>query len=199
MSGVAHEFPPCRMSFEEFAEWIPTASSKHEFLRGVVYGMAGGTDIHSMLSAAILAELRVQLKPKGCIVHTSDMLIKTPKNLAGFFPDASVVCGPRDPKRAPVLSIDNPCIVVEVLSKATRNYDQGDKLLMYKSIPSLLYYILIDSRKVSVQLHSRQSDRSWIVTELSSRTECMELPVYQIKIGLMSIYEDVEFDDFDDD
>jgi Uma2 family endonuclease len=41
-------------------------------------------------------------------------------------------------------TIINPLMIVEVLSKSTKNYDQGDKFDYYRSIPEFLEYILID-------------------------------------------------------
>jgi len=41
-------------------------------------------------------------------------------------------------------TIINPLMIVEVLSKITKNYGRGDKFDYYRSIPEFLEYILID-------------------------------------------------------
>lgn len=41
-------------------------------------------------------------------------------------------------------TVMNPMLIAEVLSQSTKNYDQGDKFLYYRSIPEFKEYILID-------------------------------------------------------
>ena len=48
-------------------------------------------------------------------------------------------------------TIINPLAIVEVLSKSTKNYDQGDKFDYYRSIPEFLEYILIAQYQVYVE------------------------------------------------
>jgi Uma2 family endonuclease len=187
-------FPPCRMSFEEYLAFVSSAKLKHEFYHGVVYGMAGGTKAHSALAIAIATQLSLRFLPKGCDVFGSDMLVKNPAQTAAFFPDASVVCGPRDTSQDQSTAISNPCIVVEVLSKSTRNYDQGDKLLEYRKIPTLQYYILIDSQALHLQLHAREANGSWRLTEILEREANLELPVYEVSIPVSEIYGRLTFD-----
>ncbi len=45
----------------------------------------------------------------------------------------------------------NPCVIVEVLSPSTRVYDEGIKFGLYKDIPSLKEYVLIDAEKIRVE------------------------------------------------
>lgn len=182
------------MSFEEFAEWIPKASAKHEFLRGLVYGMAGGTHAHSVLAAAMTTQLSLHFLPKGCDVLTSDLLVQTPSRSAAFFPDVSVVCGPLDSTQMQATMISNPCIIVEVMSKSTRNYDQGDKLIEYRRIPTLQYYILVDSQQFCMYVYARQANRTWQVIELIERDSVLQLPVYDVSIPLSDIFGRLQFE-----
>jgi Uma2 family endonuclease len=48
-------------------------------------------------------------------------------------------------------TIINPLMIVEVLSKSTKNYYRGDKFDYYRSIPEFLEYILIAQYKVYVE------------------------------------------------
>ena len=48
-------------------------------------------------------------------------------------------------------TIMNPLMIVEVLSKNTKNYDRGDKFDYYRSIPEFREYILIDHYKFYVE------------------------------------------------
>jgi Uma2 family endonuclease len=64
-----------------------------------------------------------------------------------------VVCGPRAP--ADALEIDNPVIVVEVLSPSTAAVDHGRKLSGYFSLPSVQHYLILNPDRRAVLHHKR--------------------------------------------
>ena len=49
-----------------------------------------------------------------------------------------------------------PVIIVEVLSKSTRRFDQTDKRLRCQSIPTLEEYVLIEQDKGEIQVFSKK-------------------------------------------
>ena len=76
------------------------------------------------------------------------MRMNIPENTLYTYPDLSVYCNE-------VETIDNnkdtarkPVVIFEILSKSTRNYDQGQKFALYREIPTLKEYILIDREKI---------------------------------------------------
>ena len=69
-----------------------------------------------------------------------------------FVPDALVVCPPPPPD---VVEIDNPLIVVEVLSPSTAALDHGVKLEGYFSLPSVAHYLILDPDRRVVIHHKR--------------------------------------------
>ena len=71
-----------------------------------------------------------------------------------FVPDAVVVCPP--PPDA--VEIDNPRIVVEVLSPLTAALDHGVKLESYFSLASLAHYLILDPDRRVVIHHARGGD-----------------------------------------
>jgi Uma2 family endonuclease len=54
-------------------------------------------------------------------------------------------------------NITNPSIVIEVLSPSTKNYNRGDKFMLYRNIPTLREYILVDSLSIHIE--------SWCINE----------------------------------
>ncbi len=43
-------------------------------------------------------------------------------------------------------------MLIEVLSKGTKNYNRGEKFKLYRDIPKLKEYVLIDSESLSVEI-----------------------------------------------
>lgn len=70
-----------------------------------------------------------------------------------FYPDAMVVCGEDNEDQYYKTS---PILIVEVLSKTTRKFDQTAKRLRCQTIPTLEEYVLIEQDKGEIQVFSRQ-------------------------------------------
>jgi Uma2 family endonuclease len=91
-----------------------------------------------------------------CEVFTDALAIKVDARTS-YEPDASVVCGA--PPRGDALMLDDPIIVVEVLSPSTAGIDHGRKLSGYFSIPSVEHYLILDpDRRVAIHHKRGASD-----------------------------------------
>ena len=70
--------------------------------------------------------------------------------------------------------LTDPVMVMEVLSSATKKRDRGDKLAVYKTLPSLMEYVLIGSEAQEIIVYRRESNwrayhyRSGDLVELTS-------------------------------
>ena len=75
-----------------------------------------------------------------------------------YYPDVMVSCGPElDDEYCE----EAPCLLVEVLSRATRRTDQREKLAAYTAIPSLDTYLLIEQRRRLVDHYRRDAAGLW--------------------------------------
>jgi len=92
----------------------------------------------------------------------------------------------------------NPLLIVEVLSKSTKNYDQGDKFLYYRSIPELREYILIDQLQYHVMQYVKTADSQWLFTELEGESGLLSLRSIDFQIALSDLYEKVNFKESED-
>lgn len=143
-------YVPNKISEEDYLQGELLAEFKHEYIDGEVYAMAGASEYHNLLSGNILTELKNQIKGKPCKVFMADMKVKAEQCF--FYPDVMVVCQ-TDNEHAYYKT--SPVIIVEVLSKTTRRFDQMIKRLRYQSIPSLEEYVLIEQDKGEIQIFSR--------------------------------------------
>jgi len=60
-------------SYLEYRMLEEASSTKHEFLDGEIYVMAGGTPLHAALGTAVATALSKQLAGSDCRVHSSDL------------------------------------------------------------------------------------------------------------------------------
>jgi Uma2 family endonuclease len=193
MSPVqASELP--RMSFEEYLEREQQSATKHEFLDGLVYAMAGSTIDHSTITVNVVTELNIGLRGRSCRVVSNDVLVVTPAAANGFYPDVSVVCNAEI--RGAQRILDLPTLVVEVLSPGTRRYDLTIKLARYKLIPALRAILFLESTRREAQLFAREPLSTWPAEPQTFTGEDAEVPLEAlgITLPLSAIYFNIAFD-----
>ncbi|NJO17289.1 MAG: Uma2 family endonuclease [Thioploca sp.] len=173
----------------EYLAMEETTQVRHEFLQGKIFAMSGGTFNHAVLSGNVYFALKTKLREKPCQPLNSDMRIHTPAGL-DTYPDVSVYCG------QPELTDNNktllnPVVIIEVLSPTTRNYDQGEKFRLYRSIPSLQDYLLIDSERIAASHFHKLANADWLLHEHTVSSDIILLPAIEQPLSLAEIYENV--------
>jgi Uma2 family endonuclease len=133
---------------------------KHEFYRGDVRAMGGGTNEHARLGARLIAQLGRQLEGGPCEIYSSDLRIRVGADLITY-PDASVVCGEIVMDTEDPNAQLNPTVICEVTSPSSESYDRGGKLTRYQQIPSLREYVVVSHRERAVDVFRRMEDGSW--------------------------------------
>lgn len=160
MSGPARRHH--RYTYADYVALELTSSTKHEFLDGEIYAMAGGSEEHSALAAAALRLLGNATEGRPCRAHTSDLRIYVESVGLATFPDGSVICGPLEQHGpSPRATALNPVVLLEVTSDSSEEYDTGDKVEFYRTIPSLREYIIISHRERRVIVHAKSVDGAW--------------------------------------
>ena len=119
--------------------------------------------------------------------------INIPGNTLYTYPDFSIICG-----KAEITDIDNvtnPSVIIEILSKSTKDYDRGTKFNLYRNISTLKEYILIDSTSVTVEIYSRQDNNTWILKEYKQLSDRFTISTISLILSLKDVYDDVNFDE----
>jgi Uma2 family endonuclease len=152
-----------RYTYADYVALESHSQTKHEFLDGEIYAMAGGSEEHSALSAEVLRLLGNAVGNRPCRVHTSDLRIYVEATGMATFPDGAVVCGPlQQHLPSPKATAVNPSVLVEVTSDSSEDYDKGEKLESYRTIPSLQEYIIVSHRERRIVVHRRIPQGEWI-------------------------------------
>lgn len=149
-----------RMTWEEYLAFEETSEGKHEYHGGVLVAMVGVTRAHARLAGRLYAALLAHLDGKRCVPFVSDFRIRVEAADCGLYPDVFASCveggAPGD------LYSTEAALVIEVLSKSTEAYDRGDKFALYKQLPSLRGYVLVDTKAVSVDVFRRGDGGVWL-------------------------------------
>lgn len=160
-----------KVSFTE-AEYFAleaTSPEKHEYIDGEIYDMAGGDEVHAAVGANVIGALLSRLRGGRCRPYTSDLRVWSPLVRAYVYPDVTVVCGPVDKSdmKGDHLSVKNPVVVVEVVSPGSEDYDRTDKVAIYKAIPTVRDYLIVDPDARAIEHHARDEAGGWRLSVVS--------------------------------
>jgi Uma2 family endonuclease len=185
--------PQHRYSLAEYLKREEAADYKSQFYQGEIFAMTGGTPNHNRITVNSLVSISIQLDGSGCRPFNSDQRIRIPANNLLTYPDISVVCGELELDDQDPNAINNPLVIVEVLSKSTESYDRGKKFDLYRELPSLREYLLISQETVHVERFVRQDDGTWNLAVFKGIDAEVELQSVNVKLKLTTVYNDVTF------
>ena len=164
---------------------------RHEYFRGEIFVMAGGTPEHNTIALNVAAAFHSALTGSPCRAFGSDQRIANPSGLYTY-PDVSIVCGPLQLTSERLPSILNPVVLVEVLSDSTRDYDRGEKFDLYASIPTFRDYLLVEPARVHIEHRSRAAtNEEWTSVVKQSIDDSLSLTSVSIVMPLARVYENI--------
>ncbi len=170
-----------QMSSEEFLLWAEGKEGRWELHDGVPVLMAPERVAHNRSKLRAATALQDALAAAGlpCEVFTDGLAIKIDARTS-YEPDASVMCGAPPPGDA--LTIDNPIIVVEVLSPSTAGIDHGRKLRAYFSLPSVHHYLILEPEERVVIHHKRGQGEAIETRVLTSGVARLDPPGFEVAV-----------------
>jgi Uma2 family endonuclease len=186
-----HPADETRFTEDEYVALERVSKTKHEFFNGQIIAMAGGSPRHNAICANVIGALGAALRGKPCVVMTSDQAVYVAKKASYFYPDVTVVCGKAQFSPKHQQAVQNPALVVEVLSRSTEHYDLNEKFRYYRLVPSLKEFVTVFRNERIVQHWSRTEVGRWIGATVEG-DGAVELPGLGVSLTLAEIYEKVE-------
>ena len=148
-------------SAEDYLHWEAGQAIRHEYLDGEVFAMAGAEDRHVTVSGNVYIALRQHLSGTPCRTYMADMKLRVEAANSFHYPDVMVTCSAADAQDRLVKR--EPRLLVEVLSESTAGYDRGAKFGIYRLLPSLQEYVLIDPVERTTDVYRKGPDGLWVL------------------------------------
>ncbi|MBX2921111.1 MAG: Uma2 family endonuclease [Chitinophagaceae bacterium] len=172
----------------EYLEWERSVQQKHEYYQGEVFAMAGAGKRHNKIYSNLFGRLAALLQGNACQPYGSDLRIHIPENTLFTYPDISIIC--RDiVDEGDEEYVVEPSVIIEILSPSARGYDRGEKFRLYRDIPSLKEYILIDSESIAIEAFRINTATHWELEEYRSLKEALLIRTVELILPLADIYE----------
>ena len=190
--SMARPAPIATMTYVEYLAFEEASLDRHEYLRGEVYAMSGGTPEHAALEAAFARHLAnaLEASKKPCRVYSANLRVRVEATDFTCYPDASVVCGKLETSPVDRNAALNPVLVVEVLSDGTEAYDRGVKASHYRHIPSVREYVLVSQHSPLVEVWRKNDQARWEVAAVAGKGEHAELTSLGVTIDVDAVYRD---------
>jgi Uma2 family endonuclease len=147
---------------------------------------------HNAIRGNLAYEIGMRVRKNGYPCFSADQRLYLPEN--GFFgyPDFLVFRG------TPAIygdddAVMNPVLLAEVRSRSTFEYDGNEKLRWYQDIPTLREYLILDSRRVGIELWRKLESGPWaLVTETVRPDGELYLESVGLPLQIADVYAGVD-------
>jgi Uma2 family endonuclease len=171
-------------------------TGKYEFFNRKRKLMAGGTHPHNLAISNTVTTLNIlsrQIQLNLQITSSDTKIISFLEYKNYMYPDIVVVEGKPFFEDEHQDIIVNPKLIIEVLSDSTEGFDRGDKFKSYRQIKSLKEYILISSKRKSIEQYYCDENGRWQFGE--SITEgALKLYSLPLELQFDEVYLNVVFE-----
>lgn len=175
------------LTIEEFLAFEGRSTIWHEYVAGEVYALATPSQAHEIIVSHLAAEIDAHLRRRPCRSYRGSrhLQFRAHGEDIVYRPDIWVACG-RD-RDAQGEFIDEPRLVVEVLSPSTERTDRREKSLYYREIPTLEEIVFVSQLTARITVLRRA--QRWAPTPLIDIGDVLVLESVSLSIPLQRIFE----------
>jgi Uma2 family endonuclease len=178
---------------EEYLQLERESEIRHEYRDGEIVPMTGGTANHNSIFLNLCVALKLGLRGQNYKVFGGDLRLWIPEYQLYTYPDAMVIQGEPVFQDNRQDTVTNPCLIIEVLSKSTQNYDRSDKFKFYRSMPSFQEYLLINQYQIELE-HYTKTPEGWLLRDYTAETQQIKLASVGLELSIADLYEGVNFE-----
>lgn len=177
---------------EEYLDFEVNSPERHEYVDGAIRLMTRGTPSHNEIAGNLYILLKLALKQKPYRTFYVDQRLWIPQRNIYTYPDIMVTEQPLQLQEGRTDTVMNPCLVAEVLSKSTKDYDRGEKFVAYRTIETFKEYLLIDQYRIYVEHYVKTAANQWLLTEYTSPDAVLTLESVEVRLRIADLYENIE-------
>ncbi|WP_353259248.1 Uma2 family endonuclease, partial [Prochlorothrix hollandica] len=169
------EAPTPPLTAAEYLAQEAQADRKNELIQGTLFPMAGASANHNRIATNLCRLLPLENDEQTFEIFMGDMRLGVPDQATYTYPDIMVIKGEpqfQTPRQTEVL---NPCLIIEILSDSTANYDKTAKFQLYRTLPSLEEYILVSQQDYRLEHYTKLDDRRWLLQDITGLEASLQL------------------------
>jgi Uma2 family endonuclease len=179
---------------EEYLTLEEKAIDRHEYRDGEIITMTGGTTNHNQIALNFCRKFPLTIENQDYYLYINDVRLWVAQYRFYTYPDVMIIKGKPIYQGTSKVNVTNPSIILEVLSKSTRDYDRTDKFKYYRSLPEFQEYILIDQYRFYIAQYFKQAEGQWIFNDYEGGEAVLKLASIDFEISFLDLYERVDFE-----
>ena len=177
------------MTLEEFLRWEDGTDTRYELIDGSPLARAPPARAHGMLCARLAGMIDAGLRSRRpCSAQSEAGIARSDREDTCYIADLVVTCQPHE--RGEQL-VNDPILIVEILSPGTERHDRQSKVPAYRDIGSVIEILLIDSESIYAEILRREGDR-WITELVQGRDAVLNLSSVELLIAMADLYEGID-------
>jgi Uma2 family endonuclease len=178
------------LTVTEFLDACPRDQRHYQLFDGIVVAMAPPGDRHQIIAGRLGGALynAVEANLPGCSVRVQAGI--APHGVEGrdhFETDVTVTCEPPDAGYRGI--VEEPLLIVEILSPGTDRDDVFIKLPAYQRIPSLREILYVETNRLGATVY-RRSTTGWDIIVVGP-SEHLRLETVGLDIPLAALYRGI--------
>lgn len=176
---------------EEYLAYEMTSPVRHEYVDGQLFAMAGESKNHNRLAGAAYSGLSLSLTGK-CEAYIENVKVKV-SSTRYYYPDVVVACSePEEDEDAYI--IEDPLLIIEVLSPSTQRNDRVEKMNAYQKLAGLREYVIISQESVRLEVYRHeQAGEAWQCEVFDDTESEVTFQSVGLTLKLADIYRRVRF------
>src|SRR5271156_6421900 len=178
-----------RMTLEEFLHWEDGTDTRYELIDSFPVAMAPPARAHGILCARLAGEFNAALRSRRpCTTQTEAGIARPDLSDSCYIADLAVTCRPY--QRGEQL-VEDPILIVEVLSPGTERHDRRAKVPAYREIENVQEILLIDSEAAYAEIFRRRGT-AWFSEIVRGREAELHLASIELHLAMSELYEGID-------
>ena len=162
-----------------------------EYHDGELFAIVDASFNHAVLGAKLGSAFSTRLRDSTCLGLQAPR-VRT-SSTQYVYPDFAVVCGKPQFSIGHGETLENPKVIVEILSPSTADFDHGGKFELYRNLPSFEEYLLVSQDEPRVEIFRKKSPSSWSMNIVRGLEETVHVTSLGIEFPFNELYEGVNF------
>ena len=177
---------------EEYLAYELTSPVRHEYVDGQLFAMAGESKNHNRLASRVCARFVLHLGDGKCEAFIENVKVKVSPTRY-YYPDVVVACSePEEDEDAYI--IEEPLLIIEVLSPSTQRNDRVEKMNAYQKLAGLREYVIISQESVRLEVYRHeQAGEAWQCEVFNDTESEVTFQSVGLSLKLADIYRRVRF------
>ncbi|HVF46877.1 MAG TPA: Uma2 family endonuclease [Pyrinomonadaceae bacterium] len=163
---------------------------KNEYLDGKIVPKAAANRWHNLITTNFIIAIGSRIQRNTCELYSGDMPIQIGKNSI-CFPDVVIVNGEPAFANERAELLQNPTVLIEIFSGASKSSDWMQKLEGFLAIPSIKEFLLVNETEMRVEHYARQNAKQWMYRIYNEREDVISLEAINCKLALAEVYAQI--------